>query len=484
MKTFGWQHICFILILLIAVPGLGPKETKAAESHIPDGITMQDEFKPGYAEPLGIFKKIIGRVVLIHAADTLGYWAQNDLPLYMKDMIVTPEEGLALLQFLDESTISVAADSELVINRFIFDPAKFDRSTFLSMGSGKSRFWVRKLQDYTRSEFKVKTKTMIAGVRGSDFVLVARPDFSEAFALENTVLEIASLAAPDKVVVLRSFEKIRVNLGQEASPIEKITPGEAARLRSELPMPFDRDVMDAAGIFATERTRDKDKADSDQQPTEGASRTEKSTTDRVAKEKIVPTEKGETVPGQVPVEESRLAEKPAPDAAVKEEIVQTEEGGAAHVYLVKGKTVASEDDTGDVISTVKDETALRQRPAEEIVKTEQAATGVAVKEEIVPTDEDGISSTFSVKDEIAAILDVRRETVILFPEENLAAPEPVVEESTSNTPLEIPWIDRVLVTDVGVDMAIQDEGILQQVIENTIIEDVILVDLPGLPGTP
>ena len=345
MKKYEWRNTCFILLLLVVVL-LGPTAAEASEGHVPEGVTMQEMFKPGYGDTLGIFKKALGRVVLIHATDTLGYWAETELPLYMKDKIITPEEGLALLQFLDESTISVAAESELIINRFIFDPSKLDRSTFLNMKSGKSRFWVKKLQGFTRSEFKVKTKTMVAGVRGSDFVLIAGPSFTEVMALDDTVLEIVSLAAPDKVIVLRSFEKVRVDEGQEVSPIEKITPAEAARIKNELPMPFDKDVMDAAGIFKTEGTVDSEEEDEKQQATEegGVS--------------PVVSEKDETAPSKQPTEEVSQAGQAAAEVAVKKETVPTEEDETpvqdemAPILDVGGKPVIliAEEDLEPVLS--------------------------------------------------------------------------------------------------------------------------------------
>ena len=308
MKKNGWQKISLILLLLVGALNFGITETEASDGHVPDGITMQEMFKPGYGETLGVFKKTLGKVVLVHATDTMGYWAVNELPLYMKDKIVTPEEGLALLQFLDESTISVAEDSELIINRFIFDPSKLDRSTFLNMKSGKSRFWVKKLKGYTRSEFKVKTKTMVAGVRGSDFVVEVGNGFTNVTALDDTVLELVSLKAPDKVIILKSFEKARVESGQEVSPIEEVSPAEAAKIKSELPMPFERDALDAAGIFETEGKVDPDDEETQEQVIEEVEG--KSTEEASVKKETVPTE----------VEESDT------DVAVKEETVATETG--------------------------------------------------------------------------------------------------------------------------------------------------------------
>jgi hypothetical protein len=371
MKKYGWQKISLILLLLLVALNSGITETKASEEHVPEGVTMQADFKPGYGETLGIFKKTLGQVVLIHATDTLGYWAVNELPLYMKDKIVTPEEGLALLQFLDESTISVAEDSELIINRFIFDPSKFDRSTFLNLKSGKSRFWVKKLKDYTRSEFKVKTKTMVAGVRGSDFVVEVGNGFTNVTALDDTVLELVSLKAPDKVIVLRSFEKARVESGQEVSPIEEVTPAEAAKIKNEMPMPFERDALDAAGIFETEGKVDPDDEETQEQVIEEV---EGQTTEEAAvKKETVPTE----------VEESDT------DVAVKEETVATETGTVQElvetpILDVGGGLVLIPEDT---LEDPEPYLALSEAPAEpEIQWFEETLT-------FNPGDEPSVSDT-------------------------------------------------------------------------------------------
>ena len=316
MKKREWKNICLILLLFVIAPGFG-QTVKATEEHVPEGVTMQTEFKPGYGETLGLFKKTIGKVVLIHTEDTSGYWAENDLPLYMKDTVVTPEEGLALLQFLDESTISVAEDSELTINRFIFDPAKFDRSTFINLKSGKARFWVKKLEGYTRSEFNIKSKTMVAGVRGTDIVIsyqnneerervkvlrgeaqipinetqevvdVAQgEEVVTVFVLEGEI-EVFSLKDTSKAVVVKAGEKVSVNEEGEVFPIEKMSPDEASRLRNEMPMPFDQSVM-SARIFKTEGAAEK--KDSKGQPIKVVTPAGQKAPEVAVKKETVPTE--------------------------------------------------------------------------------------------------------------------------------------------------------------------------------------------------
>jgi hypothetical protein len=48
MKKYGWQKICLILFLFVVVLAFGRTETRASEEHVPEGVTMQEMFKPGY----------------------------------------------------------------------------------------------------------------------------------------------------------------------------------------------------------------------------------------------------------------------------------------------------------------------------------------------------------------------------------------------------------------------------------------------------
>jgi hypothetical protein len=76
------------------------------------------------------------------------------------------------------------------------------------MSTGKARFWVKKLTDFQRSVFKVKTPTAVCGVRGSDFVAIVTADRTELTALEKTFLEVLSLASPEgEPLTITDFER-------------------------------------------------------------------------------------------------------------------------------------------------------------------------------------------------------------------------------------------------------------------------------------
>ncbi|NJL58710.1 MAG: FecR domain-containing protein [Desulfobacteraceae bacterium] len=104
--------------------------------------------------------------------------------------------GDVSLRLGDGSVLTLTTATKLVINESIYDPSKENRSAFVSMTIGKARFWIKKLEDFKYSDFKVKTQTAVVGVRGSDFIVEAGDDFTKVTALENTQIEVVSLTMP------------------------------------------------------------------------------------------------------------------------------------------------------------------------------------------------------------------------------------------------------------------------------------------------
>jgi hypothetical protein len=159
---------------------------------------MEDVFKPGLGSSVGKVEVVQGEVVIIHAGELSGYGAQKGIPLYTGDTIITLETGRIRFKLNDGSTLTLASETKLVINRSVFDPAKKSRSSYVSMSLGKARFWVRKLADFKRSAFNVKTPTATCGIRGSDFLVSVTANRTEITALGKTRLEVRRLAFPEK----------------------------------------------------------------------------------------------------------------------------------------------------------------------------------------------------------------------------------------------------------------------------------------------
>jgi hypothetical protein len=186
-------------------------------------------------KPVGKALSAFGSTV-VHQAETVCYRVEKNTLLFKGDTLITNEKGRLELVFTDASRLSIAPGTTLIVNDFLFDNGSRQRSCFLSLPMGKARFWVKKLLEFRRSAFRVKTLTSIAGVRGSDFIVLAGDQFTEVIALEQTTLAIVSLANPDAApVILTDFERVRETPGMPMSKPEKLSPAVIRALKAELP---------------------------------------------------------------------------------------------------------------------------------------------------------------------------------------------------------------------------------------------------------
>jgi len=229
LKRKSICSLCAVIVLLFVGNAFG------AAPKLPKGLIMQKKFRPGLGAPLGKIKVVQGKVIIIHGKIKRGYWAKKRLPLYKKDTIITLRKARISFKMNDKSIMTLSSNTKLVINESIYKPKKKRRSSFFGLTLGKARFFVTKLLNFKRSEFKVKTRTAVCGVRGSDFVIVATEKLTEVTALENTRLEVVSLAAPGAPpVIITDFERTGVELGQLPFKPEVVPPAEIENLKKDL----------------------------------------------------------------------------------------------------------------------------------------------------------------------------------------------------------------------------------------------------------
>ena len=255
MRISGKLNYIFCAIIILLSAG----NAFCSEAMLPDGLIIEDTFKPGYGSPVGKVRLVQGNVVIMHADILIGYQAKKDLPLYQGDIIVTNKKARIRFSLNDGSVLTLASETKLIINQSIYDPEKKSRFSFLKMSLGKARFWVTKLVDYKRSAFKVKTPTAVVGIRGSDFIIKATAVLTEVTAFEDTQLSIVSLVAPEvEPALLEDFERIMIEEGALPSEVEKVFPEEIEQLKKDFPLdgdeytPEGKDLSEEAKAKKTE----------------------------------------------------------------------------------------------------------------------------------------------------------------------------------------------------------------------------------------
>lgn len=233
MDISGMKWICWIVVLCGACLMGTALESLAADQPLA-GVEMQSGFAPGIGKAVGRISGVSGQVALTHKGETKGYWAVEGLDLFENDTVITLVGAHVAFRLADGSFVTLSPDSWMVIAKSVYAPEKTIRTNFIKMVKGKSRFVVKSFVEARRSEFKVKTATAVAGVRGSDFVIAATASTTEITTLADTELEVSSLAALDAAPeVLKDFEQITVALGMPPGMVRKIQADEVDRLMRE-----------------------------------------------------------------------------------------------------------------------------------------------------------------------------------------------------------------------------------------------------------
>lgn len=125
------------------------------------------------ADEVGRIKVARGSVTIQRAGADLA--ATVGLPLREGDVIVTGHDGSAGVTFNDDSLLSVGPDTVLAIDEFVFDSTTHAGRFESSLRQGTLSAVSGKLAKQSPDAMKIRTPSMILGVRGTEFAVRALP---------------------------------------------------------------------------------------------------------------------------------------------------------------------------------------------------------------------------------------------------------------------------------------------------------------------
>ncbi len=168
----------------------------------PSGIIVEAE---GQAE----IKNSSGVVVASTSMKTVRP-IKKDAPFYEGETIVTGNNGKLKLQFAEgKNEVLLGPNTTLVIQKAPFD-LRMKRGTKLFLDSGYLDSVIK--QKYSGSdgdEFAVETKTLVAGVRGTEFVVAHdKVNNLSSVNVKSGIVEVTSIADQKIRVRLKAGEKI------------------------------------------------------------------------------------------------------------------------------------------------------------------------------------------------------------------------------------------------------------------------------------
>lgn len=136
---------------------------------------------------IGLATGVEGQVFQYSDGEGSGRKTQLASPVFLKDRINTGLNSKVSYAFDDASTLSIGENAKVKITKHIYDPDKELRQTAVEVSIGAVRFVVNKARSRD-STFEVLTPSGIAGVRGTEFIVLVEPNGKTTFlGLEGSI---------------------------------------------------------------------------------------------------------------------------------------------------------------------------------------------------------------------------------------------------------------------------------------------------------
>jgi hypothetical protein len=98
--------------------------------------------------------------------------ARSGLPVFVGDQMRTGADGRGKVVFQDDSILALAPNTQIRLDSQVFDPGARKFRSLLHLVEGKIRAWVSDYYHEPHARYEVETPTAVAGVRGTEFIVV------------------------------------------------------------------------------------------------------------------------------------------------------------------------------------------------------------------------------------------------------------------------------------------------------------------------
>jgi len=120
-------------------------------------------------EAIGYFKKVNKAVSIVRGEKTIS--AKTGDSVCVNDIITTDHKGTAGILLKDDTRLSIGPDTELLIDKYIYNPSK-QRFSFISkITEGTLLFISGKISKRKPESVKINTPLGTIGIRGTRFLV-------------------------------------------------------------------------------------------------------------------------------------------------------------------------------------------------------------------------------------------------------------------------------------------------------------------------
>jgi len=137
------------------------------------------------AAPVGTFIQVEGTVDLLKGGKVPAIPVKVQGPVEVGDMVRTKSQSRAQIKFVDDTVLTIAPESGITIEEYMFDAAKSERKAVVGVVRGLVHTAVEKVYPTAEPDFIMKTHTAVLGVRGTKWYTKLLPTSTDVYTGED-----------------------------------------------------------------------------------------------------------------------------------------------------------------------------------------------------------------------------------------------------------------------------------------------------------
>jgi hypothetical protein len=157
------------------------------------------------AAAVGTFIKVEGRVEVLRQGKPPAVPVKVKDEVDQGDQVRTKSQSRAQLRFVDDTILTIAPGSSVLIEDYLYDGSRGTRQATLNLFRGLVYTVVNRILQTEKPDFVFKTHTAVLGVRGTKFFTLVGARYTGGYNEQGEV-EMASRARPTSRELLKSME--------------------------------------------------------------------------------------------------------------------------------------------------------------------------------------------------------------------------------------------------------------------------------------
>jgi hypothetical protein len=131
---------------------------------------------PVLGDDVGQFNQVVNQVDHLKQGQAPPLPAKVQSGVANQDQVHTREKSMAVVQFVDESTMTISPKSRVTIEDYMYDAGKAQSQGTVKVLQGVVESVIPTTDRLQKKDLKILTTTAIAGIRGTRLVTVANPE--------------------------------------------------------------------------------------------------------------------------------------------------------------------------------------------------------------------------------------------------------------------------------------------------------------------